>query len=205
MVWSKEYKYFKSAFLEEKRIKKLQRKEKEGLVRRGKKLTEREGLFKAATSENLENRGDQRAKELYDNAEKAIPGVVERLRQKFRKVILIQTAIVYGDSGPIEDLLGKTFCSICDLNWNGYWKDGKTFIEQCEIIGRYNNFDVDVAKKIVEHFPDREFRLGREYSVVVYIRSVTKEEYKVMLKDCGGRFKEDRTNLVDGNILRVKW
>ncbi len=37
LVWSKEYKYFKSAFLEEKRIKKLQRKEKEGLVRQGRK------------------------------------------------------------------------------------------------------------------------------------------------------------------------
>ena len=35
LVWSKEYKYFKSAFLEEKRIKRLERKEKEGLVRQG--------------------------------------------------------------------------------------------------------------------------------------------------------------------------
>lgn len=32
LVWSKEYKYFKSAFLEEKRIKGLTRKQKEKLV-----------------------------------------------------------------------------------------------------------------------------------------------------------------------------
>ena len=37
LVWSKEYKYFKSAFLEEKRIKRLERKEKEGLVRQGRR------------------------------------------------------------------------------------------------------------------------------------------------------------------------
>jgi len=37
LVWSKEYRYFKSAFLEEKRIKKLLRKEKEDLVKRGSK------------------------------------------------------------------------------------------------------------------------------------------------------------------------
>ena len=32
LVWSKEYKYFKKAFLEEKRIKSLTRKQKEKLV-----------------------------------------------------------------------------------------------------------------------------------------------------------------------------
>lgn len=32
LVWCKEYKYFKSAFLEEKRIKGLRRKQKEKLV-----------------------------------------------------------------------------------------------------------------------------------------------------------------------------
>jgi len=32
LIWSKEYKYFKNAFLEEKRIKKLTRKQKEKLV-----------------------------------------------------------------------------------------------------------------------------------------------------------------------------
>lgn len=32
LVWSKEYKYFKKAFLEEKRIKKLTREQKEELV-----------------------------------------------------------------------------------------------------------------------------------------------------------------------------
>jgi putative endonuclease len=32
LIWSKEYKYFKCAFLEEKRIKKLNRKQKELLV-----------------------------------------------------------------------------------------------------------------------------------------------------------------------------
>ena len=37
LVWSKEYKYFKSAFLEEKKIKKLKRKDKEELVRQGRK------------------------------------------------------------------------------------------------------------------------------------------------------------------------
>jgi len=33
LVWSKEYRYFKRAFLEEKRIKKLTREQKEKLVR----------------------------------------------------------------------------------------------------------------------------------------------------------------------------
>jgi putative endonuclease len=32
LIWSKEYRYFKSAFLEEKRIKRLTRKQKEKLV-----------------------------------------------------------------------------------------------------------------------------------------------------------------------------
>ena len=36
LVWSKEYKYFKKAFLEEKRIKTLTRKQKEELVNEGK-------------------------------------------------------------------------------------------------------------------------------------------------------------------------
>ena len=34
LVWSKEYKYFKKAFLEEKRLKALTRKQKEDLVRK---------------------------------------------------------------------------------------------------------------------------------------------------------------------------
>ena len=33
LVWSKEYRYFKKAFLEEKRIKRLTRKQKEKLVK----------------------------------------------------------------------------------------------------------------------------------------------------------------------------
>ncbi len=33
LVWSKEYRYFKKAFLEEKRIKRLTRRQKEKLVR----------------------------------------------------------------------------------------------------------------------------------------------------------------------------
>jgi len=37
LVWHREYKYFKKAFLEEKRIKKLTRKQKEELVNEGKK------------------------------------------------------------------------------------------------------------------------------------------------------------------------
>lgn len=37
LVWCKEYKYFKPAFLEEKRVKKLTRKQKENLVNKGNK------------------------------------------------------------------------------------------------------------------------------------------------------------------------
>ncbi len=44
LIWHKEYKYFKKAFLEEKRIKKLSRKQKEELVnKKNKKNNKRIG------------------------------------------------------------------------------------------------------------------------------------------------------------------
>lgn len=161
-------------------------------------------LFKPATPEQVRNRQDPEARQLYAHAEKVIPGSVEKLKRTYGKDVLVLTAIAYGDSGHVGELLGRTSDSIRCLKWVGVWTDAKTFIKQCEIVVKYNNFDVDVAKRIMKYFPGKEFRLGRENSVVIEIRPVDEKEYKAIGEDQDGYFQHGRTSF-NANILMVWW
>ena len=167
-------------------------------------------VFRPASFENIRNRDNQdnptRAKVLYENAEQAIPGVLKRLKREFRENILVQTAIAYGDSSTVENLLGIASGSMRNLKWCGVWTDAETFIKQCRLIDRYNDFTIDRVEQIVNHFPTKEFRLRRDGSVVVNIGPVTEEEYIAM--GCGGRgsrFGEYITGREAGDILMIRW
>lgn len=64
----------------------------------------------------------------------------------------------------------KDIEKVRELNWYGVETDAQTFLKQAQIIGEYNEFNPEIAKKIVDYFGDKvRYRLGREGSVVVYV------------------------------------
>ena len=193
-----------------------------------KKLMEDGELFKAANSDEVERREAEvninREKELYDNAEAKLPGSVAILRQAFKKEAVVQAAIAYADIGKANKILSKLTgvrhddwaadragYKIRDLDWVGPWTDGQTLIEQAQMIEGYNAFGPDVAEDLARYYQGKEFRLGREGSVAVYIRPISVEEFKNVEE--GETYANDKSHItfaqdetsLDGVILRLWW
>lgn len=130
------------------------------------------------------------------------------ITNKYRD-IFAETALAYADS-----IIGKFDIAekIRSLDWKGSWTDADTFIKQAEIIGSYNFFNPETARKLVDYIgKEAEYRLGREYSVVVYIKVGEKQASMLDLdtiKEITGAdevgwaepFKRGRSN-----VLRVWW
>lgn len=190
-----------------------------------KRLVEQEEpIFKAASPEELRKREEQikleQSRELYDNAEEVLPGSVAIIKRKLGTEALVQAAIAYADSGFVakilevhpasEDRHSPTY-KMRDLDWQGIWTDANTFVEQCKIVGSYNEFDESVAERLALHFKNKEFRLAREGSVAVYLRPITDSEFKklavVAREETIGKvyFEQDEESLEDNNILRLWW
>ena len=87
--------------------------------------------------------------------------------EDYPKGLLQETAKAFADTIlPWEE--GK---NIRNLAWQGEYADGEMFLKQSEIVGKYNLFSPDVAREIVDFFPEgTQFRLAREGSVAVYIK-----------------------------------
>jgi len=194
-----------------------------------KKIKEAEEIFKPATPDELKRREESEqtseAAEMYATAEQARPGSLEVLRRHYKgNEALVLTAIAYSDCGEVSNILRKGapepgvswendrlgfyargVGSMRNLDWHGVWTDAETFVEQAKIIAEYNAFDVAIASKLAEMFPDKQFRLGREGSVAAYIRPFTEYEAHVNRDDdLKNDIQADEFNF-EGNTLRIWW
>ena len=73
-----------------------------------------------------------------------------------------------------------------NLKWTGAYANSETFLKQAKIVGNYNEFTPDIAKRLVDAVGDgAKFRLAREGSVAVYftIRDTDKKVSLETLKD----------------------
>jgi len=81
--------------------------------------------------------------------------------------------------------------------WPGQFTDSKTFLQQAKIVGSYNNFNPYVAEEMVNFFGEVQYRLAREYSVAVYVKSS---------KDVPiGAFYADEADREDETTWRFWW
>lgn len=130
------------------------------------------------------------------NLDVASRGIVELNLDDFPEGVLRDTARAYSDSFDKQDWDGEL--PERSLNWVGEYTNKDTFLEQVDIVGKYNKFSPDVARRIVDHFGDKvQYRLARESSVAVYIKPQTAEVDK-------GIFLADEVSL-KGDELRLWW
>ena len=140
-------------------------------IKQSRESHEVENLFPPPSDKEIINRREQRRKitkkELFSNAEKHIPGLVEKLKIALNNnEVLVETAIAYADTEFVLEILGQKTpaaaedvrYAIRNLKWQGPWTDGATFIEQTQIIEEYNDFTLLVAKKLVKDFPGKQFQ-----------------------------------------------
>lgn len=155
----------------------------------GKKLTEQRGehLWKRTL---VISRGE--AEEIIKETFRKI------LRDKF-KGIFAETALAYADNLIEHDVA----TSICNFNWKGEWTDAETFVKQADVVGEYNFFSPDVARALVKYIRDRsaKYRLGREKSVVVYVKTNKKVSLDYITKNLGA----DDVSWIDESTLRIWW
>ena len=79
--------------------------------------------------------------------------------------VLDETKKVYSDSFQDKSLGPR------NLDWAGKETNASTFIEQAKLIRGYNEFNPEVAQKVVDTFGENAtYRMGREASVVVYVK-----------------------------------
>ena len=88
-------------------------------------------------------------------------------REGLDEGLLRETAYAYADQ------FGEVFEDLRDLNWAGEYVGPGIFKDQAEVVSMYNEFrGLDTANAIVRYFgEDTLYRLGRESSVVVYVKS----------------------------------
>ena len=153
--------------------------------------------FQGADPEDIQSRKDAAVKaqrsNMFAKAEIVMPGIVDKLKTQYNNDDLVETAIAYADSFDS----GTRNYNMRNLNWDGFWADGETFIKQCEIVDAYNDFGPEIAETLVRNFPDKEFRLARESSPAVYIRPFTEKDLPYQY-DAG----QDEMNIED-NQLRL--
>ena len=174
-------------------------------------ILQEETLFKPTKPREVEARKEEydriKTEKLYADANKAIPGIVDKLKAEYPEAV-VQTIIAYADTRAGRDALGivrkKGEYSdlgylIRELDWDGVWTDAETFLDQCRIVHQYNEFNIEVANQLVDFFKDKQFRLARESSVAVYIKPVDNEAMNAT-----NRFRQDETRR-EGNELRLWW
>lgn len=115
---------------------------------------------------------------------------------------LMATAASYGDS-----MDGLPWLHYRDLGWRGRYVDSKKLIQQVELIGGYNNFDVEVAKNLVSLLGDNvKYSLGREGSVVIYVKPVGEDTEEIIREHQEDDLMWDELNYNTGaEELRIWW
>lgn len=89
------------------------------------------------------------------------------------------TALAYADSLVDEP---KVYGAIRDLRWQGKYANSETFLKQAKIVGNYNEFTPDIAKRLVDAVGEgAKYRLAREGSVAVYF-TVRDTDKKISLE-----------------------
>ena len=89
------------------------------------------------------------------------------------------------------------------LVWEGIYTDAETFLKQAKIVGEYNLFNPEVAKKLVDLLGrDKKYRLAREYSVAVYVKEVGED---VDLEKLQEELSADEVYFVKKGELRLWW
>jgi len=89
------------------------------------------------------------------------------------------------------------------LDWEGIYTDAETFLKQAEIVGEYNLFNPEVAKKLVDLLGrDKKYRLAREYSVAVYVKGVGED---VDLEKLREELSADEADFEEKSELRLWW
>ena len=105
------------------------------------------------------------------------------LKMKYPEEPYTTTAMAYADS-LIDD--PKVYGGVRNLKWPGVYANAETFLKQAKIVGNYNEFSPDIAKRLVDAIGEgAKFRLAREGSVSVYftIRDPNKKISLATLRD----------------------
>jgi hypothetical protein len=89
------------------------------------------------------------------------------LQMRYPEEPFTTTALSYADS-LIDD--PKVYGSLRNLHWQGNYANAETFIKQVKIVGNYNEFNPDIAQRLIDAVGEgSKFRLAREGSVAVYV------------------------------------
>ena len=101
------------------------------------------------------------------------------------------TALAFADSLIDEP---KVYGSLRNIKWPGVYANSETFLKQAKIVGKYNEFNPDIAKRLVDAVGEgAKFRLGREGSVVVYF-TIRDSDQKISLETLKGIVRADEVN-----------
>jgi hypothetical protein len=97
------------------------------------------------------------------------------IKMKYPEEPYTSTAMSYADS-LIDD--PKVYGAIRNLKWQGTYTNSESFLKQAKIVGNYNEFNPEIAKRLVDAVGEgAKFRMAREGSVAVYftIRNIDKK------------------------------
>lgn len=136
----------------------------------------------------------------------ALPEAVEFLKSKGFSDAEIGAIIAYsegGFDGVAQDAVDR-YDFERDLDWPGIYTDVDTFRKQVKLVGSYNAFEESAMESLISIVgPKVQYRLGREGSVVVYVKPVTKELARKIRKVT----KDEGPDEVDlkGDELRLWW
>lgn len=135
----------------------------------------------------------------YSTAEEA----EAQIRMDYPEEPLTSTALAYADS-IVDD--PKVYGAIRNLDWDGIYTNKDVFLKQAKVVGNYNKFDSQVAKRVVDKFGDSaKYKLGREGSVVAYI-TVRDSSFKASLEGLKDLFNADElTKTSEPGEIRIWW
>jgi len=145
-----------------------------------------EGMNVSDDSEPAPLGGEPKAEDM------ATPESAEsNLRMQYPEEPFTTTAMAYADSLIDEP---KVYGAIRNLKWTGAYANSETFLKQAKIVGSYNEFNPDIAKRLVDAIGDgAKFRLAREGSVAVYF-TIRDTDKKVSLETLKGIVRADEAD-----------
>jgi hypothetical protein len=99
--------------------------------------------------------------------ESPVEYVRSQIKLDYPEEPMTSTALAFADS-IVND--PQIYGHIRSLEWSGVYVSSATFLKQVKVVGDYNNFNPQVAQRLVDKFGDgAKYRLAREQAVVVYV------------------------------------